>query len=126
MNQRTSRADALDHIRRKLLEFHDIHGKHRCVHRDAENLKELGRSVQPLDGDVQIGYLAESLPIQQRSPLVDAARIHLCGDFRDDCARVPRGLRVALLQPLATPFRAVREKRARATEIDPEILFHEA
>ena len=45
MNQRTSLADAFGDVRRDLLQLDDVHRQRRPVHRDAEDLEELGRTV---------------------------------------------------------------------------------
>ena len=86
--------------------------------------KELRWSVQPLDRNIQIGYLTESLPVEQRPPLVDTARIHLRHDLLDYRTRVPGSLRVAFVNPRAAAFRPFREKRTRLVEIDSELLSH--
>ena len=80
MNQRASLADAFGDVRRELLQLDDVDRPRRSVHRDAEDLEEFGRAVLPLDREVQVGDLAETLPIEQEPSLVGATRIHLCGD----------------------------------------------
>jgi len=126
MDQRAARPDAFGNIRRDFLDLDDIDRKGRSIQRDAENLEELARPVQPFDRNVQIRDLAETLTVEERPPLVDAVRIHPRRDLRNDRSRVSGSSREALVNSRTPAFRSFREKRARLVEIDSEFLSHGA